>query len=360
MQTKLFILVFLFVSIKARSQDSLSKKNFEMSAHGEIYYSYSFNKPNNHEHTPLYYNYKRANEVNVNLAFVSFRYNNNIVRANASFMVGTYPEYNTTIEQDLLRHVYEANAGFRLSKSKEIWIDAGVMPSHIGFESAYGKDCYTLTRSLVADNSPYYEAGAKLSYFSNNKRFKIAAMVLNGWQRIAKKEYNNTPAWGTRLSYSFSKNHLFYWNTYVGNEGTDTARAWRYYSNFYLESSFSERVKTIIGVDIGIQETLFEPTKLNHLFAPVAIVKYSCSKKLDIAGRAEYYHDPSESFANSGTKKGIHSLGFSSNLDVHISSHILYRIEAKWLHDKNAIFYRNNREVNDNVILSSSIVFWIL
>jgi hypothetical protein len=43
------------------------------------------------------------------------------------------------------------------------------MPSHIGFESAIGKDCATLTRSILADNSPYYEAGVKIDITSKTK-----------------------------------------------------------------------------------------------------------------------------------------------------------------------------------------------
>lgn len=360
MLQRIFVFVLLAFVNNTFAQDSISKKNFSMSAHGEIYYSYSFNKPKDHEHTPLYFNYKRANEVNVNIAFVSFRYHNDMVRANTSFMVGTYPEYNTIVEQDLLRNIYEANAGFKLSKKKQFWLDAGVMPSHLGFESAYGKDCYTLTRSLVADNSPYYEAGVKVSYVSDNNKITFATMLLNGWQRIAKPSNNYKPSWGTELSYYIHENHQIHWNTYIGNEGVDTAQAWRYFSNLYMESKWSPNFKTIIGIDNGFQEKQFERKKINYLVAPVVISRLKFNHKYHLGNRIEYYQDPSESFAISGSKKGVHTLGVSANLDINISNHILYRVEAKVLHDKNAIFIRNNREVNDNVMLTSSIVFWIL
>ena len=32
----------------------------------------------------------------------------------------------------------------KLAKKKNLWIDAGILPSHIGFESAVSKDCWTL------------------------------------------------------------------------------------------------------------------------------------------------------------------------------------------------------------------------
>lgn len=60
--------------------------------------------------------------------------------------------------------MFEANAGVKLSKKKELWLMQGSCPANIGFESAIGKDCWNLTRSMLADNTPYYEAGARVSY----------------------------------------------------------------------------------------------------------------------------------------------------------------------------------------------------
>ena len=35
-----------------------------------------------------------------------------------------------------------------------LWLDAGIFVSHIGLESANSRDNLTLTRSIMADNSP--------------------------------------------------------------------------------------------------------------------------------------------------------------------------------------------------------------
>jgi hypothetical protein len=52
-----------------------------------------------------------------------------------------------------LKNIYEANVGISLNKKNNLWVDAGVMPSHIGFESAISMDNWYLTRSLLAENS---------------------------------------------------------------------------------------------------------------------------------------------------------------------------------------------------------------
>ncbi|OQW43057.1 MAG: hypothetical protein A4S08_10190 [Proteobacteria bacterium SG_bin4] len=70
---------------------------------------------------------------------------------------------NYAAEPGILGNLYEGNVGLKLSGSNNLWLDIGVFPSHIGFESAVGKDNWTLTRSLVAENTPYFESGAKIS-----------------------------------------------------------------------------------------------------------------------------------------------------------------------------------------------------
>ena len=78
-------------------------------------------------------------------------------------------------------------------------MDIGIMPSHIGFESAVSKDCWTLTRSMLAENSPYFESGAKLSYTTNNGKLQFSVLALNGWQRITRVEGNSLMSWGTQV-----------------------------------------------------------------------------------------------------------------------------------------------------------------
>jgi len=47
---------------------------------------------------------------------VKASYNANKVRGNFALMTGTYAQYNLANEQGLLKNVFEANAGIKLSK----------------------------------------------------------------------------------------------------------------------------------------------------------------------------------------------------------------------------------------------------
>jgi hypothetical protein len=112
-----------------------------------MYYSYDFSNPQNFEKPDFNYNYKKHNQLNVNLAFVKLGYQSSRVRSNLALMTGNYAMYNLSAEPNWAKPLLEANIGYKISKQQNIWVDAGVMPSHIGFESAVGADCWNLTRS---------------------------------------------------------------------------------------------------------------------------------------------------------------------------------------------------------------------
>ena len=90
----------------------------------------------------------------MNLAFVKGSYNTDSVRANLALAAGSYMNANYAPEPGALNNIYESNVGLKLSNKNNLWLDAGVFSSHIGFESAVGKDNWTLTRSIGADDTP--------------------------------------------------------------------------------------------------------------------------------------------------------------------------------------------------------------
>src|SRR6478752_3177769 len=154
------LLLFAIAAFGLTSVNAQEKEPNPITFSGYIdtYYSYDFGNPDNHTRPGIFYNYNRHNEVNLNLGLLKVNYTKDNVRGNFGLMAGTYPQYNMVVEQGLLKNVYEANVGVKLSSKNNLWVDAGVMPAHIGFESAIGKDCMTLTRSLAAEHTPYYEA----------------------------------------------------------------------------------------------------------------------------------------------------------------------------------------------------------
>jgi hypothetical protein len=163
-------------------------------------------------------------------------------------MTGTYANANLSAEPGVLKNILEANAGVKISKNKNLWIDAGIFGSHIGFESAIGKDCWNLTRSILADNTPYYEAGAKISYTTDNGKWFLSGMVLNGWQRIQRVDGNSLPSFGTQITFKPTSTVTLNSSSFIGTDKPDSARQMRYFHNFYGIFQVSSK----LGVTVGI------------------------------------------------------------------------------------------------------------
>jgi hypothetical protein len=350
------LIAFGFTTINAQEE---SKSPVTFSGYVDVYYSYDFGKPDNHTKPGFIYSYNRSNEVNVNLGMAKVNYTKENVRGNFALMAGTYAQYNMAAEQDLLKNIYEANVGVKISKDYNLWVDAGVMPSHIGFESAIGKDCMTLTRSILADNSPFYEAGVKIGYTSKSEKWYLAAMYLNGWQRIQKVEGNQTPAFGTQITYKPTSGVALNWSTYVGNEQPDIDKKWRYFNDFYGQFKVTEKTNLIAGFDIGVQQSAKGSEKYDIWYSPVVIAQYKPTTKIQLAARGEYYQDVKGVIIATGTPNGFKTYGFSANLDYLPVENVIFRLEARTLNSKDDIFLKDNNPTDSNVFVTTSLAISI-
>ncbi len=334
-----FLLLIILTSSQVYSQDD-SLKKLNLSAYGELYYSYDFSNPPNHEKSNFLYNHKRHNQLNANLLLVRATYIDKNYRANLGLMAGNYAQYNLSAEPTWAQFIYEANMGIKVTKKQNIWLDAGIMPSHIGFETAVSADCWTLTRSLLAENSPYFETGIKLGYTSKNEKLNLSALYLNGWQKIIKPNYIQKPSFGTQINYRLSKKLLLNYSTFFGTDKPDSMNAIRQFHNFYLQYEPTNKFGIIAGFDIGRDK--FNSTTYGSWYSTVLIIKQSINIKTRIAFRGEYYSDPNQIIISTGTTNGFQTFGLSANFDYDLNDKIRFRIEGKLFQSKDKIFSNEN------------------
>jgi hypothetical protein len=242
-----FILIFCNQVVAQQ----LNTKNITLSGFGEMYYSFDFAKPQNHEKNNFIYNHKRHNELNVNLLMAKLNYSDKNTRANLAIMAGNYAQYNLSAEPTWAQFIYEANVGVRLSKKSNIWLDAGILPSHIGCESAISADCWTLTRSMLAENSPYFETGVKLGYTNKKDNLNLAFLVLNGWQRIQKPNGVQKPSVGMQINYKPTAQLTLNYSNIIGSDKPDSVHATRFFNNVYLQYEPKGKIAFIAGLDVG-------------------------------------------------------------------------------------------------------------
>lgn len=329
----------------------VKRPSLKVDGYVEAYYCYDLSKPADHVRSPFLYNHNRHNEVNVNLAFIHTSYADEKVRGNVALMVGNYAQYNLAAEDPLCRHVYEANAGVRLVKG--LWLDAGVFASHIGFESAISKDCKTLTRSLVAENSPYYESGAKLSYTPNSK-WLFSVLYLNGWQRIQRINGHNSPCFGSQITYKPNDNFTINYSNFLGNPYVDTSARFRHYHNLYGIFNFSKHIEAIAGFDIGMEQSSKGSADYNTWYTPVGILRAKFNKQFAIAFRGEYFKDNKGVLITTNTPNGYDVISYSLNTDYSPTQNVMLRLEGRIFQSKDKIFRTGNMLSNQNAFFTAS------
>jgi Putative beta-barrel porin-2, OmpL-like. bbp2 len=349
------ILCLLLLDQAGFSQIDSTKSPLQIGGYIETYYNFDFCKPSNHLRPSFIYSHNRHNEVNLNLGFIKANYQTGNVRANFALAAGTYMNANYSAEPGVLRNIYEANAGIKISKSKNLWIDAGIFPSHIGFESAIGKDCWSLTRSILAENSPYFESGAKLNYTSDDEKLFLNGLVLNGWQRIQRIGGNNTPAFGHQITYKPNAKWTINSSSFIGNDKPDSIKQNRYFHNFFVQFQAADKLGFIFGYDIGIEQTAKGSSKYNTWSSPVIIAKITTSTKSFLAARIENYTDKKGVIINTGTPNGFITYGYSLNYDYLISENAMWRVEVKGFSGKDKTFSDGNIPTNTNFSLATSL-----
>ena len=317
-----------------------SSKIFSFSLYGELYYSNEIPKTADRTKPFFLYNHKSLRQPGLNLFFARSSCNFKRFRCQAGLMSGDYAHYNLSQEPAWARWIYEAHAGLQLMRNKNLWLDAGIMPSHIGFESAVSADCWTLTRSILAENSPYYETGVRLSYTSTNGKWYFAGMLLNGWQKIAKRDGINKPSFGTQVSYQPNENLTLNYSTFLGSATPEALPSFRHFHNLYAQYAPAGKTGITLGFDLGSDKNSSGVRGI--WYSPAAIVRQYLNKKTALALRGEYYNDARQILLLTSSPRGFRVSGFSANLDYRLSGHIAVRAEVKMYHSADKIFTNQN------------------
>lgn len=348
-------ILLLFCTLRATAQSDTTARPLTFSGYLETYYAFDAGRPKSNNRPAFAYSHHRHNEVQLNIGFIKAACATEKVRGNLALMAGTYANANLAAEPGVLKNIFEANAGIKISKTRNLWVDAGVFSSHIGFESAVGKDCQTLTRSILADNSPYYESGAKLSYTTDDGRWLVSGLLLNGWQRIQRPAGNSTPAFGHQITFKPNSKTTLNSSSFIGSDTPDSTRLMRYFHNLYGIFQISGRAGLIAGFDIGAQQSGLRDGSFHIWYTPVVIAQIKTSKKVRLALRGEYYQDAQGVIIVTGTPNGFRTFGYSANIDYQMAANAVWRVEGRGFRSKDAIFEWNNAPTKQNFFFTTAL-----
>lgn len=344
----------LFLSLTVSSQSDTANK-YTYTAYVDAFYVFDFNQPKTSSRNVAFYNYNRHNQVGINLGYFKIAYDYQKIRANFAIAAGTYMQDNLGSEPELLRNIFEANLGFKIKKNW--WMDVGVFPSHIGFESAITKDCWNLSRSLCAENTPYYETGAKINYTNKSKKWLFSLLYLNGWQRIQRLRDHTLPSFGSQITFKPNDRLSINHSSFIGFMNPDTSAVLRVFNNFYFVYQITNKFGLTMGFDYGQQQTSKNDSKFNYWFSNTLIARLKLSNQFTIAGRSEYYGDPSNITIPTYTG-GFNVFGNSLNLDYTPQTNFLIRIEGRILIADASIFLNKGTSFqNKNTFVSTSFSY---
>ena len=253
----------------------------------DAYYGFDFNHDNTNVRPYFLYAHNRQNEFTVNNAVLGARYDDGRVRGSLSLHAGTYVSANYASEDPVLKHIYEAYAGFR--PFKKAWLDLGIFTSHIGFESAREqRQLDALTRSIMAENSPYYESGARFTYEVGPK----LTLTRAGAQWLAehsRKQPGQGPGHPDSVAAHGEDSAKQQPRFTAMSSPRDSLIRRRYFHDFYITYAAAARLNLALVFDVGKQQSAFHKG-YDTWHAGSAFVKYKLAEQFSTTLRGEYYY----------------------------------------------------------------------
>lgn len=285
----------------------------------------------------------RHNEFNVNLAFVEVKLDAPDYRGRLALQAGTSVQSNYSAEPatgqvsgaSLSRTIQEATAGVKLADG--FWVDGGIFFSHVGTEGWISRDNPAYTRSLVADYSPYYQAGVKITW-SATRTLTAQLDVVNGWQNIA--ENNSGKGAGIRLDYAATPMATVSYFNFFSDEAGNRLRT---YNGAGVKATRGGWT-VLAEADAGTQSASNQRGGTASWYGGTAIVRSQLSPVMALVGRVERYDDRDQVIVTTGSagpalpNGPLRATGASAGIDVSPRPRVLWRSEARGFVNRSAIF----------------------
>lgn len=344
------------VNLQTFAQTDSLKKNLSISFGIEPYYSFAFDK-NEQSIQAMGPTFNLTNAVSINLAHIEFKYNSTKVRGKFIPGFGSYMDANYANETGLFKNIIEASVGYLINEKHGIWLDVGVLPSPFTNETAFSRDHIMLTRSLCAENAPYYVTGARLAWKAS-ERITLYGYMLNGWQNII--ETNPQKAGTLQFEYKKGDQITVNWNVYAGYEGNPSASTdqERLFSDAYIVYKGSNRLSYSICM-MGGRQFRSHNNKADFFAGNVA-VNYQLIKQLSLSSRVERISDINKAITNQnnlGNTRGRITNSTSIGVNYQPQKEILFRVECKRYFGINKVFDDNIKEPSQITWLVGSANF---
>jgi hypothetical protein len=290
------ITALLFAAATVRADDAVKIHGFI-----DAYYAWNSNDPASHENfeTGTGSTAKRSNAFDLNLAEVDIIRDANPVGFHLSLIAGSGADVIHASEPQGYRFIYQASILYKASD--RLTFEAGIYPSHIGFEGFFSKDNWSYTRGWLAEFSPYYQTGIRANY-AFTPQWSGELHVLNGWQNIA--DNNDAKAIGGKIAYSNGRLTASL-NTFDGPELAGDDKHWRHFGDLIATFTATPRLSIGGSLDRGRQEAA-------NWFGIAAYGRYAFDDSRAVAVRVERFSDPRNGITGTPQKLAEATLTYES------------------------------------------------
>jgi hypothetical protein len=208
--------------------------------------------------------------------------------------------------------------------------------AHTGLEGWITRDNLAYTRSLIADFSPYYEAGVKLTW-SPSPALTAQLDILNGWQNIS--NYNAPPAVGSRVDYVASPNLTLSYDNFFGDVAADSLSAqYRLYHDFIVQFAATGRWQLSGMLSLGTQGRSAPSGKAAMWYGASVFAKFRLCPNVGLVARLERYADPDQVIVLTGLPDAFRTTGTSVGVDVTLDPRVLWRTELRGFRSDAAVW----------------------
>jgi hypothetical protein len=226
-----------------------------------------------------------------------------------------------------VRNVYQASVTY---DAKVVQLEAGVYPSHIGFEGFFSKDNWNYTRGWLAELSPYYQSGIKISR-AINSHWSAQVHVLRGWQNIS--DSHAPTAIGTQIAYGDARLSASF-NTYLDPH--------RKFGD--LVATYKATPKLSLGASIDRGRQL--PANWLGL---ATYARYAIDDRNAVAFRAERFRDPDAGISSFTQTLSEETLTY----EVRARKHLILKFEGRRDHSTAPVF---NNSMDQTLAIASAVV----
>ncbi|HEX3579592.1 MAG TPA: porin [Thermoanaerobaculia bacterium] len=318
--------IALFIAAGLGADDDAAKP---VAVHGFIdaYYAWNGNHPASHEsfEAGTGSTAKRANEFNLNLAEVDVTRDAQPVGFHLALIAGNGADVIHASEPQGFRYIYQASILYK--PTDRLTLEAGIYPSHIGFEGLFSKDNWSYTRGWLAEFSPYYQAGIRANY-AFTAHWSGELHVLNGWQII--DDNNAAKAIGGKLAYANGRLNTSL-NTFDGAELPGDGKHWRHFGD--LIATFNATPSLSIGgsLDRGRQEF---PGGAANWLGIAGYGRYAFDNRRALAVRVERFSDPANGITGTPQKLAEATLTY----EYRPAPNLILKVEGRRDHSTASVF----------------------